>query len=629
VEQLLWILNKAMRYRLKEFKFDSESLILTKADESVAIRHNEAKVLALLLKQTNKVFSKEEILSVVWQGKVVSEQAVFQNISHLRSLFGNDAIKTFPKRGYQWQLVTEIIPVINDKNYTSASDNFSTDTHTVNQRATLPITSTPSVAKVKHYWPYALMLGMLILFSVLLFSQNKTQEQSSQTLKQMAYIPLSHTQDGKNLPLIDNEYFDFTELNKITTYEFNNTLELTYPKLAQTHPLILTAELRQYNQQHYIDFLVKGAFGEWRGQLTADSTNALIEQLQTHLQKDVIYDLLNKAQTPEIKQANLSIAHQQYPGDLIILGALITVYIEMNELEKAMVMADKMENIAKTKGDWQQLGNALLFQSKVLTRKELYELSSHKLRSSIKYFEQIDDFKRQADAWFAQSWIDHQEKNYLAIKTSLLNSAELSLTAKDIPRELDALTYLSILAYKNNQKADQYFYLQQAENKMKAYQLPIYHFAKIPFHYAFFAKTLSDKEPHWKQVLKYTQLTPDHWVAQSSREQLMQHYLKQSRFAEAKLLLNNLSHNNAKNSYLHALYAQAIRDETQFSYHAQRAFEQARLAGETRLSLDVALLLCGEYNAQINFDFYSQYITENATKYWRQNNKERLLALNF
>ena len=52
---------------------------------------------------------KKSILSHVWQDKVVSEQAVFQNISHLRSLFGNQAIKTFSKRGYQWQLKVDSI----------------------------------------------------------------------------------------------------------------------------------------------------------------------------------------------------------------------------------------------------------------------------------------------------------------------------------------------------------------------------------------------------------------------------------------------------------------------------------------------------------------------------------------
>ena len=164
---------------------------------------------------------------------------------------------------------------------------------------------------------------------------------------------------------------------------------------------------------------------------------------------------------------------------------------------------------------------------------------------------------------------------------------------------------------------------------MKSYQLPIYNFAKIPFHYAFFAKTPSDKAPHWKQVLDYTKLTPDHWVAQSSRKALMRHFIKQNRLSEAKVLIANVTTDNAENSYLRALLAQAMLDAKLFNHHAQRTFEQARLAGETRLSLDVALLLCSEPNTQVNYDFYSQYIQDNANKYWRRDNKEKLLALNF
>lgn len=623
-----------MRYRLKEFEFDSESLILTKAGDSVAIRHNEAKVLALLLKQTDKVFSKEEILSLVWQDKVVSEQAVFQNISHLRSLFGNAAIKTFPKRGYQWQLPVDVASVATDNSKDKAATGNPIKTAELTPIDPLISAETTTSSKAQRYWLYTLAACIILLFVVFTF-ENKTLVDDNDNLKKIAYIPLSLAQSDNTITLAgsdileDNDYLNFTELSNISTDEFHNTLELTYPQLAQNHPLILTAQVRRHNQHSYIDFLVKGPFGEWRGQLTGDSTKAVIEQLQTHLQKDVIYDLLNKAQTPEIKQANLSIAHQQSPKDLIILGALINIYIEMNELEKAMVMADKLANIAEAQGNWQQLGTALLFQSKILTRKELYDLSSHKLSSAINYFEQIGDLKRQADALFAQSWLDHQADDYLAIKNSLLTSARLSLEAKDIPRELDALTYLAVLAHKHHQADDKYIYLLQAETKMKGYQLPIYHFAKVPFHYAIYAKNPSDKEPHWKQVLEFTQLTPDHWVAQSSRKALMRHLIKQQRLDEAKELLNNASTDNAQNSYLKALIAQANKDNEQFNHHAQRTFEQARLAGDTWLSLDIALLLCSEPNSQVNFDFYSQYITDNATKYWRRDNKAKLLALNF
>ncbi len=82
-----------MRYSFNDFEFDSTSLVLKKSGELLSIRHNEAKLLKLLVEHADTVLSKEDILSHVWHDKVESEQAVFQNISHLRGLFGNQAIK--------------------------------------------------------------------------------------------------------------------------------------------------------------------------------------------------------------------------------------------------------------------------------------------------------------------------------------------------------------------------------------------------------------------------------------------------------------------------------------------------------------------------------------------------------
>ena len=66
-KQLFRQLFNTMRYSFKDFEFDSDSLVLRQSGQSLAIRHNEAKVLTLLLGLTDKVFSKEEILSLVWQ----------------------------------------------------------------------------------------------------------------------------------------------------------------------------------------------------------------------------------------------------------------------------------------------------------------------------------------------------------------------------------------------------------------------------------------------------------------------------------------------------------------------------------------------------------------------------------
>jgi DNA-binding winged helix-turn-helix (wHTH) protein len=602
-----------MRYKIEKFNFDSVSLVLMKNGEPIAIRHNEAKVLALLLENVDTILSKENILSAVWQDKVVSEQAVFQNISHLRILFGNNAIKTFSKRGYQWQLSVDKPALLSES---------------LPQEEAVTETLVPITSAKMGSWPYILLVSLFILIIAYINWPERSTEEGLNPVIKLAYLPFVDQQATTTLSLHDNKTFDYTELTHLDSTKFLTSAELEYPNLSEQYPFVLAGELRTYKKKVYLDFVLKGPYADWKGQLYADSTKALIQQLQKHLRQPFIYQFLSNPQSPEFKKSSLSIAHQQYPKDSIILGQLINIYIETSELDKAMVLAEKLATNANVKKDWQQLGNAFLFQSSILTRKELYELSENKLALATKSFENINDLARQADAWNAQSWLDHQYDDYTAVKASLLKSAELAFNAGDKLRELHALTYLSVMAHKHKQENDKYGYLREAENKMTAYKLPIYHFAKVPFHYAIFAKTPQGKEPHLKQVLAFTQLTPDHWVAQSSREQLVLQYIKQERLEEAQTLADSVNTDNANNSYLKTLLANANNQDEDFIIHAKRTFEQAQLAGRHTLSLDIALLLCSTKNMDVNYDFYSLYIDENATVYWRKANEVKLLARN-
>lgn len=604
-----------MHYRFKNFEFDSISLVLTQNSEPVPIRHNEAKVLQLLLEQADKVLSKDDILTLVWQGKVVSDQAVFQNISHLRSIFGGDAIKTFSKRGYQWQLPFEVIceepDVAQGKIESTKPTSFNNQSSNKNGQNTL-----------------VAFAAIVVLAIIFLISNNQSSVEKPSIA--VAYIPFEDSSSSSSAVtvLVDDEYFDFTALEQITTSKYNTGAELEYSRIAQNHPLVLTGYLREHNNAFYLDFSLKGLHSEWSGQISEPSKKALVQHLLQHLRQSFIYELVNEQQSPETKQAKLSIAHQQMPDDLIVLGQLVKSYIRLSEYDKAMPLADKLINKAVEQRNIQQEGNALLLQSTILTRKELYDLSAHKLRSALVKFEQVNDLKRQADAWVSQSWLNYQDRDYPAVKESLLKSAKLAVAANDIERELHALTYLSVQAHKNRQYEDKYYYLTQAENKMREYELPIYRFAKIPFHHAIYTDNPLGKEPHLKQVLEYTKLTPNHWVARSSRQQLMEHYIAHDRIEDAQELVSNLNSDNADNVFLKTLLAQAKNEQEVFVTNAQLAFELAQLAGDRDLSLDVALLLCSSPDTQVNFDFYSQYINEHATAGWRRTNKSKLTAIN-
>ena len=597
-----------MRYQFNEFEFDSTSLLLTRDGAALAIRHTEAKVLALLLEHADSVLSKEEILSHAWRGKIVSEQVVFQNISNLRSLFGNDAIKTFPKRGYQWQLGTGTRPAAGNR-------------HSSNTTEPLP--------PKRSLWQLAALTCLFAVALTMVLSQQHFMQDDKNSVIKLAYIPITNLEAPtsvrhESLFLEDNSEFDFTLLPQLDTEQFEDAMEIEYPKLSATHPFILTGILRTHQQQSYLEFTLKGPVSEWRGQLSGPTPQALVEQLLEHLRQDVIYDVIGTLQPPELHKAKLAIAHQASPDDLIILRHLGIAYLRTNELDKAMATADKLINRAQAQNNPQHVGRALLYQSNLLEQRKLYDLSSQKLALAMQHFEKIGDLKHLAKAWRIQSWLDHGQNNYPAVKASLLKSARLAFDAKDKFRELEALTYLSLMAHDYQENDDKYLYLRKAENKMKAYGLPVYHFSKIPFHYAIFAEDPAEKESHLKQVLEFTSLTPEHRVAQSSRKQLMQLYINQNRLAEAQALIGPLSADNYNNSYLRTLLAQAKQQTQDMLNHAQRTFEQAQLAGNRALSLDVAVLLC---SYKVNCDFYAQFISDNATPRWRESNREKLLAL--
>jgi DNA-binding winged helix-turn-helix (wHTH) protein len=598
-----------MHYRFNEFEFDSIKLLLTKNGDALGIRYTEAKVLAVLLEKTDTVLSKDDILSHVWHDKIVSEQVIFQNISNLRNLFGNNAIKTFPKRGYQWQLKVEV--------FSSVGDNTSDSHNAQNISDSLLKPASLMPKKAHSLWQFAVLACILFFGIAAIFSQSKFQQEKPVSVIKLAYIPITNLDDevnakGESITFADNAGFDLTELPHLDTEAFRNSIEIEYPKLSRVHPYILTGKIRTAKQQTYLDFMIKGPSSDWEGQLSGPSKKDVLEQLQQHLKQQFIFDLISNPQSPELKLAKLSIAHQASLFDLITLLKLGSVYYKTDQLEKAMTMTDKLINVAGTRNNSQHMGRALLFQSKILRKKKLYDLSSQKLKLAIKYFEEINDLEHQSQAWYNQSLLYHEQRNYPAVKASLLKAAQLAYMVKNKPGEIEALITLVALANNYQNDNDKYLYLQIVEDKMGAYSFPAYHFAEISYRYATFAKTLSEKEPHLKQVLKLSTLTPEHWAAQYSRRQLVQHYITQNRFLEAQTLIESVHSDNGNNSYLKALMAQAKQQKSEVISHAQRTFEQAQLAGDRSLSLSAAKILCSE---EVNCAFYSQYINDNTAAY--------------
>ena len=268
------------------------------------------------MEQSDKVHSKEDILSQVWQDKVVSEQAVFQNISHLRNLFGNEAIKTFSKRGYQWQLPFNTIDAPEIANV---------------EKQKPAVTKTPATQSThekqnSNFGYFVALAFMLFIFLKWQFEPQAIEATQKSEIK-VAYLPFADnttSEKSDSTEVIsfvkDNQYFDFVELKDIDLGKYKTSIELEYPSLAKQYPYVISGQLREYQELVHLDFSLQAPNIEWSGQLSANTKEQVINLLTEHLNKPIVENMLTSPLTPDNKQAALSLAHQQDEQDLIILN---------------------------------------------------------------------------------------------------------------------------------------------------------------------------------------------------------------------------------------------------------------------------------------------------------------------
>lgn len=109
-------------FYIADWQIDPPSCLISRGNTSA---HLEPKVMDLLVymsQKSNQVYSRDELLENVWQGMVVSDEALTSAIIKLRKAFKDDAhhpryIETLPKRGYR--LIAEVIQMEPEKEITS------------------------------------------------------------------------------------------------------------------------------------------------------------------------------------------------------------------------------------------------------------------------------------------------------------------------------------------------------------------------------------------------------------------------------------------------------------------------------------------------------------------------------
>src|SRR6266536_1103478 len=105
--------NKASVFRFADVEVREREFSLTKAGEVLAVEPKAIRGLLFLLRNPQKLITKDELLSVVWGDTVVSENSLARSIALLRRLLGDDMrspcyIETVATIGYRFVSKVEV-----------------------------------------------------------------------------------------------------------------------------------------------------------------------------------------------------------------------------------------------------------------------------------------------------------------------------------------------------------------------------------------------------------------------------------------------------------------------------------------------------------------------------------------
>ncbi|MBM3810810.1 MAG: hypothetical protein FJW20_04165 [Acidimicrobiia bacterium] len=100
------VLENHQVYGFGPFRLDAAAKVLFKEDQPLHLTRKAVETLVILASRSPEVVTKDELLHAVWQGRVVDEANLAQNVAVIRKALGAGKgdpayIETFPGRGYR------------------------------------------------------------------------------------------------------------------------------------------------------------------------------------------------------------------------------------------------------------------------------------------------------------------------------------------------------------------------------------------------------------------------------------------------------------------------------------------------------------------------------------------------
>ena len=96
-----------MRYLFEDYTFDTERRELHRGADAVSITPQVFDLLDYLIRNRERVVSKDELISAIWNGRIVSDAALTTRLNAARRAIGDSGeeqrlLKTLPRKGFRF-----------------------------------------------------------------------------------------------------------------------------------------------------------------------------------------------------------------------------------------------------------------------------------------------------------------------------------------------------------------------------------------------------------------------------------------------------------------------------------------------------------------------------------------------
>ena len=641
-----------MYYYFQDYQFDSSSLLLSQQGQLLVLRNNEARLLHFFLSAPPEVYSKEQILAAVWQDKVVSEQAVFQAISNLRQQFGEAAIRTFPKKGYQWQIATESAEVAR------TAEPLDRDT------APKPIAPAP-VVKTHRFGRYVILLllclaavaGLTSWWQSQTLSQTQSQVPTAPAVNlmlqffvadetdQAARVADSFAANVRQVLLQKTDWRITAAPATASEAQLWASPELFIkPDLIKADPrqtadsILLTGRLSISQNQYRLWLALQGAQNRWQYLLQAGSEEELQQQLIDLLQFIVPQPVLWTSQDQRLIHAQWQLlihqAPSHTPSQLQLQKSRVQSELSLGDFAAAQLHSEQLLAQAQQQQDLPQQVFALQQQADIALRQMDVDRAQQLLDRATVLAEQTGDARLQALQHKPYFGIWYARGQFAKLEADLLQALQLARQINDQALVAKLLMDLTIASFKFALPAKQNDYFIQTQNQLTALQLAPENFAELELFSGINVQDKQQAEQLYLQALQ--RFTPQQRSSTKSQlqQQLVTLYLGQQRPDAARALFLPDTEFSAHEQLLLATIAQAEQQLDAALQHANAAFTKASLAGEYLVALDASLLLLQlpagnetEQAAQARKELQRDYLRKNATPAWLKQHQDALATL--